>query len=84
MCPQVLGVHLQKTCVVTEAQAAVIELAVLVSRLTRLPKDKVQSERQYLQIAIDKTAGERELQAWAWLTDKIDNHYAAQDGSNLA
>ena len=25
MCPQVLGVHLQKTCVVTEAQAAVIE-----------------------------------------------------------
>lgn len=66
------------------AQAAVIELAVLVSRLTRLPKDKVQSERQYLQIAIDKTAGERELQAWAWLTDKIDNHYAAQDGSNCA
>jgi hypothetical protein len=62
----------------------VIELAVLVSRLTRLPKEKVQSERQYLQIAIDKTAGERELQAWAWLTDKIDNHYAAQDGSNLA
>lgn len=66
------------------AQAAVIELAVLVSRLSRLPRDKVQSERQYLQIAIDKTAGERELEAWGWLTDKIDNHYAAQDGSNLA
>jgi hypothetical protein len=66
------------------AQAAVIELAVLVSRLNRLAKDKVQSERQYLQIAIDKTAGERELQAWGWLTDKIDSHYAAQDGSNVA
>jgi hypothetical protein len=44
----------------------------------------VQTERQYLQIAIDKTAGERELQAWGWLTDKIDSHYAAQDGSNVA
>jgi len=56
----------------------------LVSRLSRLPRDKVQSERQYLQIAIDKTAGERELEAWGWLTDKIDNYYAAQDGVNLA
>jgi hypothetical protein len=39
------------------AQAAVIELAVLTSRLHMLPAEKIQSEREYLQIAIDKTAG---------------------------
>lgn len=57
------------------AQAAVIELAVLVSRLHILPQDKVRSEMQYLQIAIDKTAGEKEMLAWAWLVEKIDHFY---------
>lgn len=66
------------------AQAAVIELAVLASRLNRLPKEKVLSERAYLQIAIDKTAGERELQAWQWLIEKIDGYYAEQSGLNQA
>jgi hypothetical protein len=66
------------------AQAAVIELAVLVSRLQMLPKDKVISELSYLQIAIDKTAGERELQAWRWLTEKVENFYAEQAGENFA
>lgn len=58
------------------AQAAVIELAVLVSRLHLLPREKIESEMQYLQIAIDKTAGERELEAWGWLLEKIDDFYA--------
>lgn len=66
------------------AQAAVIELAVLASRLNRLPQEKVLSERAYLQIAIDKTAGERELQAWQWLVEKIDGYYAEQSGLNQA
>ncbi len=66
------------------AQAAVIELAVLTSRLQRLPKEKIITERAYLQIAIDKTAGERELQAWAWLIEYIDNFYAEQSGLNQA
>jgi uncharacterized protein len=60
------------------AQAAVIELAVLVSRLHLLPIEKVQAEMQYLQIAIDKTAGENELLAWAWLVEKVNQFYAAQ------
>ena len=47
------------------AQAAVIELAVLVSRLHMLPNRKLLSELPYLQIAIDKTAGERELKLGA-------------------
>lgn len=57
------------------AQAAVLELAVLVSRLDRLPKAKVESELQYLQIAIDKTAGEIEHEAWSWLIEKIQTFY---------
>jgi hypothetical protein len=66
------------------AQAAVIELAVLASRLHLLPQEKVKSEMDYLKIAIDKTAGERELQAWGWLTDKVESFYAEQSGENIA
>ena len=66
------------------AQAAVIELAVLVSRLHRLPMEKIDAELAYLMIAIEKTAGERELEAWNWLIEKIENHKAALSGNNLA
>lgn len=66
------------------AQAAVIELAVLVSRLHMLPIEKITEEMQYLQIAIDKTAGERELEAWQWLVDCVNNHLANQSGLQQA
>lgn len=66
------------------AQAAVIELAVLVSRLQRLPIEKITQEMQYLQIAIDKTAGPRELEAWQWLVDVVNNHLAQQSGMQQA
>ena len=66
------------------AQAAVIELCVLVSRLNRLPLEKILAEIAYLQIAIDKTAGEQELQAWHWLVEAVDNHQANMTGTNLA
>ena len=66
------------------AQAAVIELAVLVSRLKRLPMEKIQHEMDYLQIAIEKTAGERELEAWSWLVEAVDNHQAGLNNENLA
>lgn len=58
------------------AQAAVIEGAVLVSRLGMLPREKVETEMDYLQIAIDKTAGERELEAWDWLYEAVQAFYA--------
>lgn len=53
------------------AQSAVIDAAILVSRLKMLPEEKIKQEIQYLTIAIDKTAGERELEAWGWLMTKI-------------
>ena len=53
------------------AQAAVIEAAVLVSRLRLLPAAKLDHELAYLQIAIDKTAGPTEREAWGWLNDAV-------------
>ncbi|MGH8503202.1 MAG: DUF447 domain-containing protein [Gammaproteobacteria bacterium] len=56
------------------AQAAVLELAILVSRLDWLPAKKIEREIEYLKIAIDKTAGPRERQAWDWLMAKVQAH----------
>jgi len=53
------------------AQAAVLEAAILVSRLHMLPAEKIQRELEYLRIAVGKTAGEREHLAWSWLEARI-------------
>jgi uncharacterized protein len=53
------------------AQAAVIEAAILVSRLRMLPRAKVESEIAYLEIAVSKTAGPAEREAWDWLMEKV-------------
>lgn len=53
------------------AKAAVLEAAVLVSRLHMLSASKVDTEIEYLRIAIDKTAGDQEREAWKWLMERI-------------
>jgi hypothetical protein len=58
------------------AQAAVIEGAVLVSRLHLLPREKIATEMAYLQIAVDKTAGPAERDAWGWLQGAVAAHHA--------
>lgn len=63
------------------AQAAVLEGAVLVSRLHLLPREKVDGELAYLQIAIDKTAGAPELEAWGWLLDAVARQRAPALGA---
>lgn len=55
------------------AQFAVIEAAILISRLHMLPWDKVESEIAYLKIGLDKTAGDREIEAWGWLMTTVEN-----------
>ena len=62
------------------AQAAVIEAAILVSRLHMLPREKVDAEMVYLEIAITKTAGPAEQEAWSWLAEKIRTHYSNHAG----
>lgn len=56
------------------AQVAVIEAAILVTRLNMLPAEKIDCEIGYLQIAIEKTAGPREQEAWRWLMAAVDDY----------
>ena len=53
------------------AQFSVLEAAILVSRLHMLPWSKISAELDYLRIGLEKCAGEREREAWAWLMAKI-------------
>jgi hypothetical protein len=57
------------------AQAAVLELAILSTRLGMLPREKVARELEYLAIAVTKTAGPREEEAWGWLLEKVRAYY---------
>ncbi|OAI11430.1 MULTISPECIES: DUF447 domain-containing protein [Methylomonas] len=53
------------------AQYAVLEAAILISRLGMLPWEKIDAELSYLRIGLDKTAGPVEREAWAWLMAAI-------------
>lgn len=57
------------------AQSAVIEAAILASRLKMLPREKIERELAYLQIAVEKTAGASEHEAWRLLVEKIEDFY---------
>ncbi|WP_181706950.1 DUF447 domain-containing protein [Chthonobacter rhizosphaerae] len=57
------------------AQAAVLEAAILSTRLTMLPREKVDGEMAYLRIAVEKCAGPEEAEAWGWIAEKIAAHY---------
>jgi hypothetical protein len=57
------------------AKAAVLEAAILVSRLSMLPREKVESAIAYLKIAVEKTAGAEEREAWDWLTQAVAQFY---------
>src|SRR5215470_16311418 len=56
------------------AKAAVIEAAILVSRLDMLPRERIERELNYLQSAVDKTGGPEEVEAWSWLIEKVRAH----------
>jgi uncharacterized protein len=56
------------------ARAAVLEAAILATRLDRLPREKLDAEIAYLRIAIDKTAGPAEREAWDMIMEKIAAH----------
>ncbi len=53
------------------AQAAVIEAAILSTRLHMLEPEKILTEMAYHAIAIAKTAGPTEREAWEWIEDKV-------------
>ena len=59
------------------AQAAVIEGAVLVSRLHLLPRAEVEAELARLETIVGKTAGQAEAAAWSWLKERTAEVFAA-------
>ena len=59
------------------AFAAVVEAAVLVSRLDFLPRAEIEAEFARLRIVVAKTAGPRESEAFGWLEAKLAAHGAA-------
>ena len=58
------------------AQYSVLEAAILMSRLNRLSIQKIESEIDYLRIGLEKTAGDRELEAWGWLMALVEKFKA--------
>jgi hypothetical protein len=53
------------------ARAAVIEAAILSTRLHLLEHDRIRAEMAQLAVAIGKTAGPAEQEAWEWIEQKI-------------
>jgi hypothetical protein len=53
------------------ARAAVLEAAILATRLDMLPREKIEREIAYLKIAVEKTAGQAERAAWERVMAKI-------------
>jgi hypothetical protein len=56
---------------------AVVEAAILATRVALLPKDSILAEFDRLRILVEKTGGQPEHEALALLTDYV-NHKAAQ------
>ena len=42
-----------------------------------VPLEKIETEINYLRIGLEKTAGDKELEAWGWLMAVIDAHKAS-------
>lgn len=63
------------------ARAAVIEAAILVSRLEILPRKQILRELGWLQVALDKTAGPAEHEAWQWLMERVAAERARVGGT---
>jgi len=59
------------------AKAAVVEAAILVSRLDLLPRERIEQEMAYLATAVGKTAGPAEQEAWDWLVERVRAHSPA-------
>lgn len=59
------------------AKHAVLEAAILATRVHLLPAAQIREELDRLEVLVEKTAGPREREAWALLTDYVAAHPAA-------
>jgi uncharacterized protein len=60
------------------AKAAVVEAAILVSRLDLLPRDRIEQEMAFLATAVSKTAGPAEQEAWDWLVERVRARFSGE------
>jgi hypothetical protein len=58
------------------ARYAVLEAAILATRVHLLPADQIRDELNRLQVPVEKTAGPREQEAWALVRDYVTNRLA--------
>ena len=56
---------------INRANNSIIEACILASRVKLLEKEKIFNELKYLSIAVEKTSGEKELQAWNKINEYI-------------
>lgn len=61
------------------AKHAVLEAAILATRVFLLSEDEVKSQMDALRIIVEKTAGEAETEAFTLLEKYVENHYAEAD-----
>jgi hypothetical protein len=66
------------------ARHAVLEAAIYATRLHLLPRTFLDSELERLQVIVDKTAGPRELEAMALLTDYVRSMPAQPESARRA
>ena len=59
------------------AKHAVLEAAILATRLHLLPAEEIQAEFRRLEAPVEKTAGPRELEAFALLQEYVARHLAS-------
>jgi len=66
------------------ARHAVIEAAILATRIDLLPEEQIREEFERLRSPVIKTAGEKELRVFAWLESQIDAGLAKRHESQDA
>ncbi|MEW4453651.1 DUF447 domain-containing protein [Bremerella sp. JC817] len=64
------------------AKHAVLELAILATRVHLLPAEEIEAEIAMLTPWVEKTGGESELRAWEFLRSTIDQRLAAKQESS--
>jgi len=58
------------------AKHAVLEAAILATRVFLLSEEEIKSQMEALRIIVEKTAGEAETEAFAILEEYVEKHYA--------
>jgi hypothetical protein len=62
------------------AKHAVVEGAILATRIGILPAEEIRREFERLAVIVEKTAGEAERRAWQMLEEHTRSHLAPRDG----